>query len=255
MHLHYVRCQTCYRSVRRVDLSVGYNSEQSRYIKIRINTPVKLKSFLGIYSSPEKVDESEDFWKLIGHSGTVIEDILVDSNRVLVRFDKKLADLHLANHNPINNSLMIQKSDLELDRLKIHQLRLDKEISIRTSYMNNTKWFKLFNEIKREDILFRFSKIKFLLSEITFEFSFDNSDVDKFDNFGFMDKGGGPFKFKEIEWISIPVEFEMKRLNRSEKLSPKIITQPIEEIEKLMNRLGQFEYLKNHIELKIYGYK
>ena len=224
-------------------------------MKIRINTPVKLKSFLGLYSSQEKVDESEDFWKLIGHSGTVIDDTLLDSNRVLVRFDKNLADLQLANHNPKNNSLMIQKSDLELGILRIHQIKIDREISIRTSYMNNSKWFKLFNQIKRENILFGVSEVKFLISENTFELSFDKSDIDQFDNYGFMDKGGGPFKFKEIEWISIPRRVEKKRSNRTEKLNPKIYTQPINDIEKLMNKLGQFEYLKNDTELKIYGYK
>lgn len=84
-------------------------------MKIKKNTQVKLKTFLGKYNSPNDVDKFDDFWKLIGQKGIVIEDKLVDKERVLVLFDKNLDDFQLANHNPIKNSLMIKKSDLELD--------------------------------------------------------------------------------------------------------------------------------------------
>lgn len=85
------------------------------HMKIKKNTQVKLKTFLGKYNSPNDVDKFDDFWKLIGQKGIVIEDKLVDKERVLVLFDKNLDDFQLANHNPIKNSLMIKKSDLELD--------------------------------------------------------------------------------------------------------------------------------------------
>jgi len=224
-------------------------------MKIRKNTPVRLKTFLGTNNPTEEIDKSDDYWKLIGQSGTVIDDNLADKERVLVLFDKDLDDFQLANHNPIKNSLMIKKSDLELDRFGIYKQKLDKEISIRTSYMNNTKWFKLFDQLRQEKLFFNVAQIKFLISDTVNRFSFDQFDSDNFDNSGFGDIGGGPFNFNEIEWISIPRKPEFKRRNRDEKLRPKIISQPIDDIEKVMNLLGQFEYDSDVIELKIYGYK
>lgn len=224
-------------------------------MKIRKNTPVRLKTFLGTNNPTEEIDKSDDFWKLIGQSGTVINDNLADKERVLVLFDKDLEDFQLANHNPIKNSLKIKKSDLDLDRFGIYKQKLDKEISIRTSYMNNTKWFKLFNQLKQEKLFFSVAQIQFLISDTATRFSFDQFDSDNFDNSGFGDIGGGPFKFNEIEWISIPRKPEFERKNRDEKLSPKVISQPIDKIEKVMDLIGRLEYDINEIELKIYGYK
>ena len=224
-------------------------------MKIRKHTPVRLKTFLGSKSSPDDVDKSDDYWKLIGQSGTVIDDKLADKERVLILFDKNLDDFQLANHNPIKNSLMIKKGDLELDRFGIYRQKLDKEISIKTSYMNNTKWFKFFTKLKQEKLFFRVAQIKFLISDSATGFSFDQFDSDSFDNSGFGDIGGGPFNFKEIEWISIPHKPEFERKNRDENLNPKIISQPTDEIKKEMDLLGQFEYDLEEFELKIYGYK
>jgi hypothetical protein len=224
-------------------------------MKIRKNTPVRLKTFLGTNNPTVEIDKSDDYWKLIGQSGIVINDNLTDKERVLVLFDKDLDDFQLANHNPIRNSLMIKKSDLELDRFGIYKQKLDKEISIRTSYMNNTKWFKLFDQLRQEKLFFSVAQIKFLISDTANRFSFDKFDSNNFTNSGFGDFGGGPFSFKEIEWISIPRKPEFERRNRDEKLSPKMISQPIDEIEKVMNLLGLFEYDSDEIELKIYGYK
>jgi hypothetical protein len=224
-------------------------------MKIRKNTPVRLKTFLGTKIPTSDVDKSDDYWKLIGQSGTVIDDNLTDKEKVLVLFDKDLNDFQLASNNPIKNSVIINKSDLELDRFGIYQQKLDKEISTRTSYMNNSKWFKLFNQLKQDKLFFNVAQIKFLISGTTTRFSFDQFDVDTFDRNGFGDYRGGPFKFKEIEWISIPRKSEFGRWNRDEELNPKIILQPIDEIERKMNLIGKFEYEKNEFELKIFGYK
>jgi len=225
------------------------------HMKIRKNTPVRLKSFLGTNNSPNDIDKSDDYWKLIGQIGIVIDDKLADKEKVLVLFDNDLDDFQLANHNPTKNSLMIKKSDLELNRFGIYRQKLDKLSSTRTSYMNNTKWFKLFNQLRQENLFFRVAQIKFLISDTPSGFSFDQFDVDEFDKNGFGDFGGGPFRFNEIEWIAIPRKPEFERRNRDEKLNPKIISQPIDDIEKVMVLLGHFEYDIDEFELKIYGYK
>lgn len=81
--------------------------------EIKKNTAVKLKSFLGTLSSKKKVSDYENFWKLIGEKGIVLDDVEMNGGRVLVLFENSLDDLKLVNHNPIKNSLWIKKTDLE----------------------------------------------------------------------------------------------------------------------------------------------
>ncbi|MDQ1160632.1 hypothetical protein QE422_001000 [Chryseobacterium sp. SORGH_AS 447] len=84
-------------------------------MQIRKDTPVKLKTFLGTVKSSKKVEERENYWKLIGERGKVIDDTEINDGRVLVLFSKNLNEFKVENHNPIKNSLWIKKSDLELD--------------------------------------------------------------------------------------------------------------------------------------------
>ncbi|GJM61837.1 DUF6678 family protein [Persicobacter diffluens] len=121
--------------------------------------------------------------------------------------------------------------------------------------MSNAKWLKLFNQLKKEELFFSVAQIKFLISESAISFRFDRFDIDSFDENGFGDFGSGPFDYKEIEWISIPGKPEFERKNRDEILNSRIISQPIGEIEKVMELLGRFEYDTDEFELKIYGYK
>lgn len=66
-------------------------------------------------TSSNKVEESENYWKLIGEKGKVIDDTEINNGRVLVLFNNNLNEFGVENHNPINNSLRIKISDLELD--------------------------------------------------------------------------------------------------------------------------------------------
>jgi hypothetical protein len=79
------------------------------------NTLVKLKSFLGTLNSERKISERENYWKLIGQKGKVIDDVENHDGRVLVLFDKDLDEFKVENHNPIKNSLLIRKTDLEIE--------------------------------------------------------------------------------------------------------------------------------------------
>ena len=82
-----------------------------RYAK---DTKVILKSFLGTLNPESEIDVTDNYWKLIGVKGRVIEDKAFNENRVLVLFERNIDDYGLANHNPIKNSLWIKTSDLQI---------------------------------------------------------------------------------------------------------------------------------------------
>jgi len=84
--------------------------------KIKENTLVILKSFLGTKNPPEKVKDSENYWRLIGARGKVIACDERDEERVWVQFDKNLDEMKLENHNPVKNSLRIKKTDLKMTK-------------------------------------------------------------------------------------------------------------------------------------------
>jgi hypothetical protein len=75
---------------------------------------VTLKSFLGKLSPRKGTEERENYWKLIGEKGKIIEGVEGDE-RVLVLFEKNLDDFKLENHNPIKNTLWISVADLRIE--------------------------------------------------------------------------------------------------------------------------------------------
>jgi hypothetical protein len=78
------------------------------------NTKVKLKSFLERQSPKAKTHSENNYWKLIGQKGKVIDEIKNDNGRILILFEKDLDYFGVANHNPIKNSLWIKVEDLEI---------------------------------------------------------------------------------------------------------------------------------------------
>jgi hypothetical protein len=84
------------------------------FVKITMNTPVKLKTFLGKTFSKEDENTMDDYWKLIGLNGTVIDE---DNGKVLVKFKNNIDDYNVSNHNPIKNTLWINKYDLEINEM------------------------------------------------------------------------------------------------------------------------------------------
>jgi hypothetical protein len=76
------------------------------------DTPVKLISFLGKLTAPRNTEARENYWKLIGQHGIVMDDVEMNNGRVLVLFEVNLDDFGVENHNPIKNSLWIKKTDL-----------------------------------------------------------------------------------------------------------------------------------------------
>jgi hypothetical protein len=79
---------------------------------------VTLHLFQGTKSAPEAQRAGEDYWRLIGHSGAVVETDdapvgrLPSGPRVLVQFDVDPADLGLHCHNPVARALWIKGTDL-----------------------------------------------------------------------------------------------------------------------------------------------
>lgn len=78
------------------------------------NTLVKMTSFLGTLNPKKNVFERENYWKLIGEQGKVIDAVVNHDGRVLVLFDSDLDEFEVENHNPIKNSLWIRITDLEI---------------------------------------------------------------------------------------------------------------------------------------------
>jgi len=200
-------------------------------MKITKNTPVKLKTFLGKTSSKEDKNTTNDYWKLIGLNGIVVDED--GGGKVLVKFEKDLDNYNVANHNSIKNTLWINKYDLEINKMEEFSIRLNKEILKRTGLMNNKKWNRLFSNIDRE-IDCNNVFIKFLLME--------NEINNLSDLTGKISKNGigdivptGPFKYKEIEYI--------------------IIKNNAEKIIEIIKSIGKIEYEIVNTEIKIYGYR
>ena len=89
--------------------------------ELNINDSVILKSFHGTTKKDDGTKDYENYWKLIGLKGEVI-DIKTELNsfypekgfQVLVKFFEKISDYNLNCHNKIENSLWIFVTDLEL---------------------------------------------------------------------------------------------------------------------------------------------
>lgn len=77
------------------------------------NTRVTLRSFHCTQLAPPDCAPQDNYWRLIGESGTVITAANA-GHRVLVRFDTPISERGLACHNPVPNSLYILVSDLEV---------------------------------------------------------------------------------------------------------------------------------------------
>ena len=80
---------------------------------MEVGLKVKLKTFNGDSDAPEKCDPSENYWVLIGKTGTIVKPEN-DRSRVLMQFDEQIGGFGLHCHNDIPNSLLILTSDLEV---------------------------------------------------------------------------------------------------------------------------------------------
>ena len=87
---------------------------------MREGSRVTLNTFNSTKTSPSRCDPKEDYWKLIGIEGVVVQDpfkcckyeSFSNERRVLVKFDVCLESLGLCAHNGVDNCLWILVSDL-----------------------------------------------------------------------------------------------------------------------------------------------
>jgi len=131
---------------------------------------------------------------------------------------------------------------------KLERARLSK-----ASFMNDTKWTKLFQAIHDSDITLHGERIKPITGEVT-SFDLKNHGLSYAKGYT-KDAHGGPCAYKDIEWIFIPAIHTIERNARGERLSPKLQANDIHALKELIDALGKFEYDFDEDGMKIYGYK
>jgi hypothetical protein len=87
----------------------------------KIGDTVVLKSFLGLEIAPLNVKTRENYWRVVGYSGTVAGgegEYKIprhkNGERLLVKFNCDLNEMGLESHNEIDNSLWIFVTDLAI---------------------------------------------------------------------------------------------------------------------------------------------
>ncbi|WP_298902633.1 DUF6678 family protein [uncultured Psychroserpens sp.] len=115
-----------------------------------------------------------------------------------------------------------------------------------SSFMNNTKWEKLFeNLIEEFDSVF--IRFKLVGREKIEETEFDMVDFTPY----FME----PILYNEIEWIQFPEKMLIIKNRRVSRQTISEHSQDITEIENLINEIGIFDLERGDKTLKLYGYK
>ena len=79
---------------------------------LKLGTKVQLKTFNRTSNTPDDCKPSENYWLLIGATGTIVKQEN-NNSRVLVQFDKSVMLKGLHCHNEARNSLLILSKDLE----------------------------------------------------------------------------------------------------------------------------------------------
>lgn len=148
---------------------------------------------------------------------------------------KVIANLYATSH--------IQDRCVALEKLNEEMTLTEKNIEkiIRksnfSSFMNNSKWEKLFeNLIEEFDSLF--IRFKLIGREKIEETEFDMVDFNPY----FIE----PILYKEIEWIEFPPKMLMLKNKRVSRQTISEHKQDTTQIEKLINKIGT---------LRLYGYK
>jgi len=127
------------------------------------------------------------------------------------------------------------------------------------SFMNNSKWTKLFKALTQHHVEIKKCFIKNIFDDVLREIKIPSSENydEYFSETGVKDSicTGGPLTFKEIEQLIFPNRWEIKREMRSQILEPKKINQSIAAIKNIADLIGKFETEHDDEKLILYGYK
>jgi hypothetical protein len=115
-----------------------------------------------------------------------------------------------------------------------------------SSFMNNTKWEKLFeNLIEEFDSVF--IRFKLIGREKIEETEFDMIDFNPY----FIE----PVLYKEIEWIEFPQKMLIIKKKRISRQTISEYNQDTSKIENFINEIGIFDLEMDNGVLRLYGYK
>jgi len=114
------------------------------------------------------------------------------------------------------------------------------------SFLNNTKWNKLINGLtyEFENIYINY---KLIYDEKVEGYLFDNVDFEPF----FLE----PIRYKEVEWIEFPKEYEHWSNPNNLKAGKKIFTQDLISILDKIESIGLFQLEQEDKSIKIYAYR
>jgi len=124
------------------------------------------------------------------------------------------------------------------------------KLKFKVSHMSNAKWRKLFTALDPIEIRAVYWKFVDLDSEFQDRFIKPDALMDKF--VGDMGLIVGPFAYRRIEWLEIPIIAK-------DPIEPKVpflnFEQNIQQIEEILNSIGHFKILKTKRGLRIVGHE
>jgi hypothetical protein len=133
------------------------------------------------------------------------------------------------------------------DIVKNKSKKIDKIIrrNYAGSYLNNTKWYKLMDGLTTEfDEIY--IKYKLVYDDITEGYLFNHVDFKPY----FIE----PIKYKEVEWIEIPLEYEYWRNRNNLKAGKTFFRQNLKAITTKINEIGEFKIEQFSDKTKLYAY-
>ena len=122
------------------------------------------------------------------------------------------------------------------------------------SYMNNTKWVKVFNLICDYEL-------SFSLSWVVGNNQWDSESLWQINKSlisksGLLDPGvGGPCNYRNIKWIRLPFEITHFEERNRQIYRSNSVKQLLDEFEKKVNSLGVYPLIKTNDYIEITGYK
>ena len=124
------------------------------------------------------------------------------------------------------------------------------KLKFEVSHMSNAKWRKLFTALDPVEIRAAYWKFVDLDSEFQDRFIKSDALMDKF--VGDTGLIVGPFAYRRIEWLEIPIIAK-------DPIEPKVpflnFEQNIQQIEIILNSIGHFKILKTKRGLRIVGHE